>query len=206
MPGSLLYDHAGNRKYLTISERRAFLNVVKLRPAEIQTFCRLLTYSGARISEILALTPRQVDLAAGIVVIESLKKRRRGIFRALPIPPNLLAELEQVHRIRDAQTDPTRNSARIWSWCRTTAWHYVKACMTEAGITGRQATPRGLRHTFGVSVLQSGVPINLAKKWLGHSRLSTTEIYTDAVGSEEKAIANRFWQTFRHQKRSKEKM
>jgi len=193
---SFLYDPEGNRKYLTTSERSAFLDAVARRPAEVRTFCRLLAYSGARISEILALTPRHIDSSARVIIVESLKKRRRGVFRALPVPAKLLDELEQVHRIREAQTDPKRSAARIWKWCRTTAWHHVKACMEEAEISGRQAVPKGLRHGFGVGVLQSGVPINLLKKWLGHSRLSTTEIYADAVGAEEQAIARRFWDTF----------
>jgi integrase len=149
-----------------------------------------------RISEALALTPRHFDFSAGVVIVESLKKRRRGVFRAIPIPPELLIELDHVHAIRECGCDPGRSMTRVWSWCRTTAWHHVKACMAEAGISGRQAMPKGLRHGFGVGVLQSGVPINLLKKWLGHSRLSTTEIYAEAVGAEEQAIAGRFWQTF----------
>ena len=193
---SFLYDPEGNRKYLTASERSAFLDSAARRSAEVRTFCRVLAYSGARISEVLALTPRQIDSSTGVIIVESLKKRRRGVYRALPVPADLLDELEQVHGIRKCQADPKRNAARIWNWCRTTAWHHVKACMEEAAISGRQATPKGLRHGFGVSVLQSGVPINLLKKWLGHSRLTTTEIYADAVGAEEQAIANRFWRTF----------
>jgi site-specific recombinase XerD len=57
--------------------------------------------------------------------------------------------------------------------------------MVAAKISGHQVSPKGLRHAFGVSVVQSGIPINLLKKWLGHSRLETTEIYTAAVGAEE---------------------
>lgn len=193
---SLLFDPEGNRKYLTASERSAFLFAAERRLAEVRTFCKILAYSGARISEVLALAPRQIDFEAGIVVIESLKKRRRGIFRAVPVPAALLEELDRVHHIRAAQLDHKQSGARIWTWCRTTAWHHVKACMHEAGIAGRHTTPKGLRHSFGVCVLQSGVPINLVKKWLGHSRLTTTEIYADAVGAEEQAIAGRFWQTF----------
>jgi len=34
------------------------------------------------------------------------------------------------------------------------------------------------------------------KKWFGHARLSTIEIYADAVGAEEGSIARRFWETF----------
>lgn len=193
---SSLYDRRGHRKYLTQSERSAFLRVVAHRPAKVRTFCRLLAYTGARISEILALTPSQIDVSARVVVIESLKKRRRGIYRALPIPLKLLTELERVHGISDAQADPARASVRLWPWCRTTAWQHVKRAMGDASIAGRQAMPKGLRHGFGVSVLQSGVPINLLKRWLGHSRLSATEIYADAVGAEEQAIADRFWRTF----------
>lgn len=193
---SLLYDREGGRKYLTVAERGAFLSAADRRPDEVRTFCRVLTYSGARISEILALTPRQIDFSAGVIIIECLKKRRRGVFRALPIPPDLLAELERIHDIAMAQSDPERATKKIWKWCRTTAWHYVKTCLDEAKISGRHAMPKGLRHGFGVAVLQSGVPINLLKKWLGHSRLSTTEIYADAVGAEEQAIATRFWETF----------
>jgi integrase/recombinase XerD len=193
---SFLFDVDGNRKYLTASERAAFLAAADRKPPEVRTFCRLLAISGTRISEALALTPRHFDAPAGVVVVECLKKRRRGVFRAIPIPPQLFAELDQVHAICERSCDPRGSVAPIWSWCRTTAWHHVKTCMAEAGISGRHAMPKGLRHGFGVGVLQSGVPINLLKKWLGHSRLSTTEIYAEAVGAEEQAIARRFWQTF----------
>lgn len=192
---SFLFDYGGNRKYLTAFERSAFLSAAARRPAEVRTFCRVLAYSGARISEILALTPQQIDISAQVIIIECLKKRRRGVFRAIPIPPDLLNELDQVHGIRKVQRDPARATKRVWEWCRTTAWHHVKDCMEEAKISGRQAMPKGLRHGFGVAVLQSGVPINLLKKWLGHSRLSTTEIYAEAVGAEERAMAEKFWQT-----------
>src|SRR5271154_132452 len=88
---SFLFDQEGKRKYLTVSERNAFLAAAAREPSDTRTFCRVLAYTGARISEILALTPRQIDGTAGLVIIESLKKRRRGIYRALPIPPELLS-------------------------------------------------------------------------------------------------------------------
>jgi integrase len=65
--------------------------------------------------------------------------------------------------------------------------------MDAAGIAGHQARPHGLRHGFGVGALQAGVPITLLKRWMGHARLSTTEIYLDVIGPEEIAFARRFW-------------
>ena len=49
-----------------------------------------LAYAGCRLSEALALTVDRVDLAAGQLVLESLKKRRSGVYRAVPVPPALL--------------------------------------------------------------------------------------------------------------------
>ena len=63
--------------------------------------------------------------------------------------------------------------------------------MAAAGESGAAATPKGLRHGFGVQAVGSGVPLNLVQRWLGHAQLSTTAIYAEAVGEEELAIAER---------------
>ena len=66
--------------------------------------------------------------------------------------------------------------------------------MQQAGIHGPHATPKGLRHGFGVAPISACVPLNLVQKWLGHARLTTTAIYTNAVGTEEQSIAARMWE------------
>lgn len=193
---NFLYDRRGKRKYLTINERRDFLYTASKCPKEIHTFCATLAYTGARISEILALTPEHVDFTDRSIVIECLKKRHQGAYRFVPVPLELLKLLDQVHHIRDSQRHAARARERLWSWCRTTAWKHVKCTMHTTGIVGIQACPKGLRHSFGVSALQKQVPLTMVRKWLGHSRLSTTAIYADAIGDEERAIASRFWSTF----------
>jgi integrase/recombinase XerD len=74
-----------------------------------------------------------------------------------------------------------------------TGWRRVCEVMARAGVRGPQASPKGLRHGFGVAVVTAGVPLNLVQKWLGHAQLSTTAIYADAVGEEEHAMAARMW-------------
>lgn len=193
---SFLYDPEGRRKYLTIAERQAFLRAAQRLSDHERTFCNVLAYTGARLSEVLALTPQRIDFAARIVIFESLKKRRRGVYRAIPIPPAVLDELDLVHGIRVAQQDRSAAEKRLWKFRRTTAWKLVKRTMANASIHGPQACPKGLRHALAVAALQAGVPINFVRKWLGHARLSTTEIYADAVGEEEQSIARKFWETF----------
>lgn len=192
-----LYDRQGHRKYLIGSERTAFLTAAKAASPETETFCVMLAFTGARVSELLELTADRVDLASCVIVFETLKRRRKGLFRAVPVPPDVLEQLAAVHGLKiSARFTDAASGERLWPWCRTTAWQRVKAVMREAGIEGPQASPKGLRHAFGVLGLQSGVPLNLISRWLGHAKLETTAIYADAVGEEEMALAQRFWRTF----------
>jgi integrase len=193
---SLIYDRQGRRKYLTTAERTAFLQAASAMAPETATLCLVLAYTGARVSEVLALAPVRVDLTAGLVVFETLKKRRRGIYRAVPMPGDILSRLNSIHGISNAQRRTEIATLPLWSWSRTTAWTRVKSVMAAAQIEGPQATPKGLRHGFAVGALQAGVPITLVRRWLGHARLSTTEIYAEAIGAEEQAIAQRFWEIF----------
>lgn len=189
-----LYDHAGQRKYLTAEERTAFLMSAESAERAARTFCMTLAYTGCRISEALALTADRVDLGGKVIVFESLKKRRSGLFRAVPVPAEVLDALDLVHGLREAQKGRDGGkSLRLWPWSRATAWRRVSEVMNEAGINGPQASPKGLRHGFGVAAVQAGIPLNMVQKWLGHAQLSTTAIYADAVGAEEQEIAGRMW-------------
>ena len=98
-----LFDAEGRRLYFTEEERRAFMAAAAKAPREVRTFCGVLHATGCRISEALALTAERIDLAGRVIVFESLKKRRRGVFRAVPVPPELLDTLDMVHGIREAQ-------------------------------------------------------------------------------------------------------
>ncbi len=190
-----LYDQAGQRKYLTAEERTAFLKAAKSADRAARTFCMTLAYTGCRISEALVLTADRVDLSGNVIVFESLKKRRRGLFRAVPVPAVVLDALDLVHGLREAQrARDGGKSIRLWPWGRATAWRRVSEVMQRAGIDGPQSTPKGLRHGFGVAAVQAGIPLNMVQKWLGHAQLSTTAIYADAVGPEEQAIAERMWE------------
>jgi integrase len=107
--------------------------------------------------------------------------------------PALMQMLALEFSLADVQRGQMDEGDRLWSMSRTTAWRIVKRVMAHAGISGRGACPRGLRHSFGVGTLQAGVPITLLQRWLGHARLSTTEIYTHVIGPEEFAFASQFW-------------
>ena len=181
-----LYAADGRRKYLNATERARFITAADSAAPEVRTMCLTLMHLGCRISEALALTAGDVQVSAGLVSIRCLKKRGQLVVREVPAPAALLDELARVHPL-----DGSRR--RLWRWSRTTAWRFVKEVMNDAGIASLPASPKGLRHGFGVHAVMSGVPLNLIQKWLGHADVATTAIYTEVLGPEERAVAARMW-------------
>lgn len=183
-----MFSLDGQRKYLTQSETRRFLQEARQDDPVVHCFCWLIAVTGCRISEALALTPSNIDFEERIIVFECLKKRRRHVYRSIPVPTELLHALRFL--VRTARIKPAE---RIWPWSRMTGYRRVREVMERARLAGTHASPKGLRHGFGVSAIQSGVPLNMVQRWLGHADMKTTAIYTSAMGPEERDIAARMW-------------
>jgi integrase/recombinase XerD len=190
-----IVNEKGERLYFTDEQRKALLAAAAKAPREVKTFCSVLCYTGCRISEALALTAKSIDLSAKVIVIESLKKRKLGVHRQVPVPADLLDTLDNVHGIRETQKKGRAGlNERLWPVSRMTGWRWMAALMKAAGIgDGPHASPKGLRHGFGVAAVSKGISLNMVQKWLGHSALTTTAIYANAVGEEEQEIASRMW-------------
>lgn len=188
-----LYTAQGARKYLTRGERQRVLPALDGPLSDTDLLALTLAWTGARVSEVLALTAQSFQLDGNVIALRTLK-RRRPVMREVPVPAALMAALDARFGLSVAQREDLQEEAgaRLWPCCRATAWRRVKAAMKEAGIVGRHACPRGLRHGFGVGTLQSGVPLTLVQRWLGHARLTTTAIYAEVSGPEERGFAESF--------------
>lgn len=186
-----IHNCHGQRKYLTSSEVNMFMHAANACPVEVHSFCLMLTHSGCRISEALALTVGNIDFETGSVIIRCLKKRDETVFRTIPLPPSFLRMLRGFCRKH------SHGRCRLWPWSRMTGYRRVRDIMEDAGIRGAHACPKGLRHAFGVRAIQAGVSLNLVQKWLGHADIKTTAIYTNAMGPEERDIAARMWRQSR---------
>ena len=189
-----LHDAKGHRLYLTAEERAAFLVAARQFPVEIRTFCTLLHDTGCRVSEALAVTSEQIDFSSKAVTFETLKKRKRGVYRAVPVPDATLDQLDMVHKLREQQKHRKQKAAPLWPWHRATAWRYVLAVMDAAKIKdGPHKCPKGLRHGYGVHAISRNIPLNMLSKWMGHASLEVTAIYANALGEEQRNIAARMW-------------
>lgn len=179
-----LFDTLGNRKYLVARERLAFVYATSKEPAAVSTFCLTLAFTGARISEVLALTANRIDTTDEAVVFATLKQRKKQVFRAIPVPRSLIPILTKYGMGKDG---------RLWPWERTNGWRVVKSVLRKAGIAESLCKPKALRHAFAVEAGQKGIPLNIVQRWLGHARIETTAIYASAIGDEERNLARRAW-------------
>jgi integrase/recombinase XerD len=179
------YDREGRRKYLTRAEGHKFLKQVVFLPKLNALFCLTLYYTGCRISEALALRLQDLDSEVKVVLIRSLKKRGRKVIRRIPIPEFLAREL--------LTAAPFQGGQCLWSFSRTTGWRIVKGVMRDAAISGIHASPKGLRHSFGVRGALGQIPVNLIQGWMGHSDPTTTAIYLAIRDEEERALIEKTW-------------
>jgi integrase/recombinase XerD len=184
-----LHTQTGARKYLDQTERIRFIDAATRAALPVRALCLTLAHTGCRISEALALTPDSLRASEGVIAFRSLKKRSHAVVvREVPAPASLIAELATLAQ------QCMRADDRLWSWGRVRAWQLIKSIMVLAGIrSGPHATPKGLRHAFGLHAVRCGVPLNFVQRWLGHASMSTTAIYLQATGPDERAIAARMW-------------
>ena len=69
--GPNLFGRSGSRKYFNTCERRRFIESAQQLPTKPRLFCLMLTWSGARISEVLAIAPVAIDIESGVANIEN---------------------------------------------------------------------------------------------------------------------------------------
>jgi len=198
-----LFGHGGERLYLTAQERQRFLAALDEERPTDRLFCHALHYTGCRPSEALELVPRRVLVEEKSLVFRSLKKRKEDArgraklpqFRTVPVPEMLIENLDLVFGIRAIQKKEKGLDTPLWTMSRPTAYRLVKRVMDRAGIFGKQATGKGLRHGFGVAMVtaKKPLPLHVLAQLMGHTSPKTTEIYLQVVGEEKRQMVNDAW-------------
>ena len=139
----------------------------------------LLYASGLRVSELVDLTLSQVSLTQGVVRVLGKGSKERLVpmgDEALHWLKRYLTQARPDFTV-GMQTDivfPSRLGQRM---TRQTFWHRIKHHASTAGIAA-SLSPHTLRHAFATHLLNHGADLRIVQMLLGHSDLSTTQIYT----------------------------
>ncbi|MDX5441613.1 MAG: site-specific tyrosine recombinase XerD [Alteromonadaceae bacterium] len=134
---------------------------------------------GLRVSELTGLTVDQVNLRQGVVRISG----KGGKERLVPLGEEAVDWL--VRYMKEARNELLKGKSsdalfpgnRATAMTRQTFWHRIKHYSVRAGIR-KPISPHTLRHAFATHLLNHGADLRVVQMLLGHSDLSTTQIYT----------------------------
>ncbi|WP_017708072.1 site-specific tyrosine recombinase XerD [Pseudomonas syringae] len=134
---------------------------------------------GLRVTELISLTLEQVNLRQGVLRVMGKGSKERLV----PMGEEAIVWVERYMRgardelLGSKPSDVLFPSTRGDQMTRQTFWHRIKHQATVAGI-GKSLSPHTLRHAFATHLLNHGADLRVVQMLLGHSDLSTTQIYT----------------------------
>lgn len=139
--------------------------------------------TGMRVSEVVSLDLSDLDLASATV--RCLGKGSKE--RIIPMYPRAVATLERYVRdgrlayLKDREERALFLNPRGTRLTRQGLWLIIKSYVEKAGIES-EVTPHTLRHSFATHLLDGGANLREVQQLLGHSNVSTTQIYTHVSG------------------------
>ena len=162
------------------------------QPIELRdkAMLELLYATGLRVSELVGLTMSDVNLRQGVIRIIGKGNKERLV----PLGEEAIYWIEnylQYSRpwlINEQSIDILFPSKRAQKMTRQTFWHRIKYYAVIAGIDSEALSPHVLRHAFATHLLNHGADLRVVQMLLGHSDLSTTQIYTHVATERLKKL------------------
>lgn len=144
--------------------------------------------TGMRVTELIGLNVDDVNLDLGIVKCSNNKKHR-----SIPLYPAALKALGLYMReVRIGMvSDPSENALFVnvggVRMSRQGFWKILKHYQAKAGIE-KDITPHTLRHSFAVHLLENGADLGSLQELMGHSDISSTQMYTHMINQKLKTV------------------
>ena len=162
-------------KSLTREDVKRLLNAVPLTRKRDRLIILLLYGTGLRVSEVCNLKIKDIDFNRGVLTVKGGKGAKD---RIVPLSGSLLKEIDEYLETRKDGSEylfvEIRREEKDKSSPKT-----VCSLFKKYGNTANvSVTPHMLRHSFATHMLERGIDIRVIQEILGHSSLSTTQIYT----------------------------
>ncbi len=160
-------------------------------PADLcdQAILELAYASGLRLAELRNLRLEQLHLEAGFVTVIGKGNKERVV----PVGKFAVAALGRYLTVARPQLVRPKSPANVFLTRRGTAfahmtmWLRITRRVRRAGVE-RHVTPHMLRHSFATHLLEHGADLRVIQELLGHSSISTTEIYTHVAGQRLREV------------------
>lgn len=161
-------------------------SVVGLRD---RAMLEVLYATGLRVSELVGMTLSEVNQQQGVVRVTGKGGKERLVPFGETAQAWLLRYLREARGelVRRRVSDIVFPSTRGGAMTRQTFWYAIKKYARHAGI-GAKLSPHTLRHAFATHLLNHGADLRVVQMLLGHSDISTTQIYTHVAAQRLKDL------------------
>ena len=188
--------------------------VVFLEPSELERFLRApqggtlsnlrdrailetLFSTGLRVSELCSLNGDDIDLKRGEFSVRGKGSKLRLVFLSEQAKAAIAGYLEKRSDADEALFIRVPRNERFEKYeeLRLTprsVQRIIKKYAVVAGIVGKKITPHSLRHSFATDLLRNGADIRSVQALLGHSSVTTTQIYTHVTDKQLREVHEKF--------------
>lgn len=160
-------------------------NVNSFKGARDKAMLELLYATGLKVSEIISIDVEDIEIELGILRI----KENRDNIRVVPVGELAIKSLAHyIENYRSIDIQSSKNPLFLnysnKALTRQGVWKIIKGYAKKAGIN-KTITPHTFRHSFAVHLIENGANIKTVQKILGHSDISTTQIYNFVADNRE---------------------
>lgn len=179
-------------EFLSFEEVEKILNYSDLSSAKgmrDSLMIETMYASGMRVSELVAVKTTDIDYKRGIIRVIGKGSKERIV----PIYDSLLVKIEDYLPIRHSYFIKDRDEGWLFPnkngllLTRQYVWQWVKDICIKCGIN-KHVSPHTLRHSFATHLLSGGADLRTIQIFLGHTNITTTEIYTHVTDDQKKNV------------------
>jgi integrase/recombinase XerD len=184
------------RKWKTVPKALSLKDVIALLDARRDSrfatrdiaMLELLYSSGLRVSELISIKLEDINFEAGYIRVFGKGSKERLV----PINERVIAKIKEYHNnLRPQLLRRSDSSVYLFLSNRgkqITRQRFWQTLKEIGAITGITVTPHMIRHSFATHLLEGGADLRSVQKMLGHSDISTTQIYTKVTSERLKEL------------------
>lgn len=178
-------------RYLAAQKEQASTSFARWRCVRNLALIDTIASTGIRVAEASSISIQDIAMSERVILIHGKGRKQRLIYISCPQTWDNLMQWIKVRKACNPITDKLFLN-RYGEQISIHGIEYIFNSVRDSCGINPHATPHYLRHTFATNLLANGADLRSVQEILGHSSVSTTEIYTEVTVKRKKQVLKRY--------------
>lgn len=178
-------------RYLTAQKEQASTSFARWKCVRNLALIDMIASTGIRVAEASSISIQDIAMSERVILIHGKGRKQRLIYISCPQTWDNLMQWIKVRKACNPITDKLFLN-RYGEQISIHGIEYIFNSVRDSCGINPHATPHYLRHTFATNLLANGADLRSVQEILGHSSVSTTEIYTEVTVKRKKQVLKRY--------------